>query len=120
MPIYEYQCGECGHRLEALQKMSEQPLQDCPACTKPALNKLISAAGFRLSGAGWYETDSKTGAKKNLTGGGASANSATTESSAATVTTTPAAAKSDGAAATAPSVQSKTSSSTAPNKAAAN
>lgn len=70
MPIYEYQCGECEHRLEALQKISDEPLKDCPSCKKPALKKLISAAGFRLKGGGWYETDFKTGKKKNLAGGG--------------------------------------------------
>ncbi len=68
MPIYEYQCNDCGHQLEALQKISDDALQDCPACEKPALKKLISAAGFRLSGSGWYETDFKTGSKKNLAG----------------------------------------------------
>ncbi|MGD8407985.1 MAG: zinc ribbon domain-containing protein, partial [Thiohalophilus sp.] len=45
MPIYEYQCEECGHQLEAIQKMSDEPLTDCPACGKPALKKLISASG---------------------------------------------------------------------------
>ena len=59
MPIYEYACGECGHELEALQKMSDAPLTDCPACARPALKKKISAAGFRLTGSGWYETDFK-------------------------------------------------------------
>lgn len=68
MPIYEYQCGECHHQLEALQKMSDAPLVDCPACGKPALQKQISAAGFRLAGSGWYETDFKSGKKKNLAG----------------------------------------------------
>lgn len=68
MPIYEYQCKECGHQLEAIQKISAAPLSDCPECNKPALTKLISAAGFRLSGKGWYETDFKTGSKKNLAG----------------------------------------------------
>jgi putative FmdB family regulatory protein len=66
MPIYEYQCQECGHELEALQKMSDAPLTECPACGKPALKKKISAAGFRLSGGGWYETDFKSGGKKNI------------------------------------------------------
>jgi len=65
MPIYEYQCQECGHQLEAMQKMSDAPLVECPACNKSALKKLISAAGFRLSGGGWYESDFKTGSKKN-------------------------------------------------------
>jgi len=66
MPIYEYQCTECEHMMEALQKMSEKPLLDCPECGKPALNKLVSAASFRLKGGGWYETDFKTGNKKQL------------------------------------------------------
>lgn len=66
MPIYEYECKACGHQLEALQKMSDPRLTDCPECSKPELNKLISAAGFRLGGGGWYETDFKKGAKKNL------------------------------------------------------
>ena len=67
MPIYEYECKQCGHQMEALQKMSDDPLTVCPACHKPELKKLISAAGFRLSGGGWYETDFKSGNKKNLT-----------------------------------------------------
>ena len=67
MPIYEYECQQCGHRHEALQKISDDPLTECPACHKSALKKLISAAGFRLSGSGWYETDFKSKNKKNLT-----------------------------------------------------
>ena len=68
MPIYEYLCEACGHRQEALQKISDKPLTDCEACQQPALKKMISAAGFRLSGSGWYETDFKSSNKKNLTG----------------------------------------------------
>ena len=68
MPIYEYQCSHCGHELEALQKMSDAALTDCPNCGKAALTKKISAAAFRLSGGGWYETDFKSGKKKNLAG----------------------------------------------------
>ena len=67
MPIYEYVCTECEHPHEALQKMSDAPLVDCPACGKPSLKKLISAAGFRLSGSGWYETDFKSDKQRNLT-----------------------------------------------------
>jgi len=48
--------------------MSDDPLLDCPACEQPSLKKLISASAFRLSGSGWYETDFKTGNKKNLAG----------------------------------------------------
>ena len=61
MPIYEYQCSECGQKKEALQKLSDPPLKDCPACGKPTLTKLISAAGFQLKGSGWYVTDFKGG-----------------------------------------------------------
>lgn len=68
MPIYEYQCASCGHQLEKLQKISDERLTDCPDCGKPELNKMISAAGFRLKGAGWYETDFKTSNKKNIHG----------------------------------------------------
>lgn len=66
MPIYEYQCQACGHVLEALQKLSDDPLKECPECSKPELRKMISAAGFRLKGGGWYETDFKSGSKKNI------------------------------------------------------
>jgi len=66
MPIYEYQCTECEYKMEALRKISDEPLLDCPACGKPALKKLVSAASFRLKGSGWYETDFKTGNKKQL------------------------------------------------------
>lgn len=71
MPIYEYQCKSCGHELEAIQKLSDDPLKECPACGDLELIKLISAAGFRLKGGGWYETDFKSGKdkKKNLAGG---------------------------------------------------
>ena len=66
MPFYEYRCEACGHELEALQKMSDAPLKECPECGKPELVKLVSAAGFRLKGGGWYETDFKSGNKKNV------------------------------------------------------
>ncbi|MEM9533293.1 MAG: zinc ribbon domain-containing protein [Pseudomonadota bacterium] len=70
MPFYEYRCEQCGHELEALQKISDAPLTDCPACEAPALRKLISAAAFRLKGGGWYETDFKKDGRKNLAGDG--------------------------------------------------
>ena len=69
MPIYEYVCSACGHTLEKLQKVSDPPLVACPQCNEMALQKLVSAAGFRLKGGGWYETDFKTSNKKNVTGG---------------------------------------------------
>ena len=66
MPIYENECQACGYRHEALQKVSDDPLTECPSCHKNELKKLVSAAGFRLSGSGWYETDFKSSNKKNL------------------------------------------------------
>ncbi|MFT4046119.1 MAG: zinc ribbon domain-containing protein [Solimonas sp.] len=67
MPIYDYHCTLCGTDTEVMHKISDPPATDCPECGKPGLVKQISAAGFRLSGGGWYETDFKSGNKKNLT-----------------------------------------------------
>src|ERR1700677_2450115 len=68
MPFYEYQCNNCGHTLEAMQKITEAPLKKCPDCGKPQLRKLMSAPVFRLKGGGWYETDFKSDQdnKRNL------------------------------------------------------
>lgn len=70
MPIYEYACSACGHQLEVLQKVSDAPLRKCPECGKSTLRKLVSAPSFRLKGGGWYETDFKSGNKRNLAEGG--------------------------------------------------
>jgi putative FmdB family regulatory protein len=64
MPIYEYRCAACGHKLEALQKFTEAPLSDCPVCGKSSLSKLVSVAGFQLKGSGWYATDFKNSGAK--------------------------------------------------------
>ena len=63
MPIYEYRCTACGHELEALQKISEPALTQCPSCHADALAKQLSAAGFQLKGSGWYATDFRNGSK---------------------------------------------------------
>ncbi len=70
MPIYEYQCTKCHHHLEALQKLSDKPLRECPECGKHTLKRLMSAPLFRLAGSGWYETDFKSDKenKRNLVG----------------------------------------------------
>ncbi len=68
MPFYEYQCAKCGHEEEVLQKVSDKPLTECPECGKSAMKKMVSAAAFRLKGGGWYETDFKSGSKKNVAG----------------------------------------------------
>lgn len=99
MPIYEYRCGECGFQKEFLQRMSDALLKDCPQCGKPALKKMVTAAGFQLKGTGWYATDFKNSnakpAAKAETGAGKAADkpaeaakSADTSTSAATSTST--------------------------------
>ena len=70
MPIYEYRCQGCSAEVEKLQKIADEPLRDCPKCGEPKLQRKISAAGFRLKGGGWYETDFKKSGKKNLAGEG--------------------------------------------------
>ena len=81
MPIYEYQCQDCGYEFETIQKISEDPLTTCPNCNKDGLIKKISAAGFRLKGGGWYETDFKGGGRKNVSGdsGSSSGDSASSD-----------------------------------------
>ena len=66
MPIYDYKCSDCEYETEIIQKFSDEPLKKCVQCGKDSLEKLISAPSFRLKGSGWYETDFKTGKKKNL------------------------------------------------------
>jgi len=72
MPIYEYRCTACGHELDALQKLNDAPLKDCPECGKAKLRRLVSAPSFRLKGGGWYETDFKSDKerKRNIVDGG--------------------------------------------------
>lgn len=66
MPIYDYKCSECDHQFEVIQKFSDEPLKKCPECYLNTVSKMVSAPSFRLKGAGWYETDFKTGTKKIL------------------------------------------------------
>lgn len=68
MPTYEYSCGACGTVSEINHRMSDPSPTDCPVCGRPQLSKMMSAAGFRLKGAGWYETDFKSDGKRNLAG----------------------------------------------------
>ena len=63
MPIYAYKCSSCGHTADVLQKMSADPLTDCPACGKSSYSKQVTAPSFQLKGSGWYVTDFK-GEKK--------------------------------------------------------
>ena len=72
MPIYEYQCKACEHKVEVLQKLSDAPITECGSCQQQSMHKIISSAGFRLKGKGWYETDFKSSGQKNLAGDKAS------------------------------------------------
>jgi putative FmdB family regulatory protein len=78
MPIYAYKCGSCGHAKDVLQKISDAPLTECPACGNATFSKQLTAAGFQLKGSGWYATDFKGGS-----GGTSAAASATTAGAAA-------------------------------------
>jgi len=65
MPLYEYQCLQCGKRTEVLQRLGEAPLAACPQCGGE-VKKLISSPAFQFKGTGWYATDyagKKTGAE---------------------------------------------------------
>jgi putative FmdB family regulatory protein len=87
MPIYAYKCGSCGHAKDVLQKISDDPLTQCPSCGQDTFSKQLTAAGFQLKGSGWYATDFK--------GGGAAATSAPATEPASSEGTTSTAAASD-------------------------
>ncbi|SAK42239.1 FmdB family regulatory protein [Caballeronia glebae] len=93
MPIYAYRCADCGHEKDVLQKLSDAPLTQCPACGKSAFSKQVTAAGFQLKGSGWYVTDFRGGNSKS----GKSANSDDSGSTAASNASDVSAAKSDDA-----------------------
>lgn len=68
MPIYAYKCDTCGHEKDVLQKLSEAPLTQCPACGASTFRKQVTAAGFQLKGSGWYVTDFRDGGKAKPAG----------------------------------------------------
>jgi putative FmdB family regulatory protein len=91
MPIYAYKCESCGHAKDVLQKISDAPLTECPACGAPKFSKQLSAPGFQLKGSGWYATDFKGGS--GPAGAAAASSPAATEPAAAPAeSSTPAAA----------------------------
>ena len=67
MPIYENQCQSCGHQFDVIQKVSDEKLTICPKCNEKKLKKLVTSAGFKLKGTGWYETDFKNKKKEKKT-----------------------------------------------------
>jgi putative FmdB family regulatory protein len=66
MPIYEYQCKSCGHVFDALQKLSDKPLKECPECGKPQLAKLLSTPAFQVKGNGAAAPATRTRVGHNL------------------------------------------------------
>ena len=76
MPIYAYRCSACGHAKDVLQKISDSPLTDCPACGAAAFAKQVTAAGFQLKGSGWYATDFRGSTPATCPATGASADAA--------------------------------------------
>ena len=90
MPIYAYKCESCGHAKDVLQKISDAPLTDCPACGQPTFSKQLTAAGFQLKGSGWYATDFR-GSTTGAGGTSAAATAAATSASASSTDAAPAA-----------------------------
>ena len=70
MPIYGFECGQCGHQFDRLQKLSDPDPTQCPACAAASIRRQLTAPVFRLAGSGWYETDFKKDGdkKRNLAG----------------------------------------------------
>ena len=67
MPLYEYECDNCGHRFEVIQKFSDDPLKECPKCGG-AVRKLLSSPAIQFKGSGWYITDYAKGNKGGSAG----------------------------------------------------
>ena len=107
MPIYEYQCLGCAHEFETIQKFSDPELTRCPQCGKDLLKKKISAVAFRLKGGGWYETDFKSGDKRNVAGGDEASKGAAADAKPAAADSGAAAKSGDGAATRSDSAPSK-------------
>jgi len=70
MPIYAYRCTSCGHAQDVLRKISDPPLNVCPACGAATFVKQVTAAGFQLKGSGWYVTDFRGDKKAAKSGDG--------------------------------------------------
>lgn len=82
MPFYEYSCPQCGAEKEVLHGINAQPEVVCEACSAGAMQRLVSAAGFRLKGGGWYETDFKSDKRRNVAGDNDNGSAATGNGSA--------------------------------------
>ncbi|MFN4901356.1 MAG: FmdB family zinc ribbon protein [Betaproteobacteria bacterium] len=115
MPIYPYRCENCGFQKDALQKLSDAPLRDCPECGQPHLVKQLTAAGFALKGTGWYVTDFRDSGKKSAPSDAAKPAAAAEASG---TPSAPSAAESTSTSSAAASASAPTSTATAPSSAA--
>ena len=79
MPIYEYLCGACGHQFELTQRITADPVSECPECGKPDAKRQISATAFHLKGSGWYKTDYGSSGSTNSNSASAGTDSAKSE-----------------------------------------
>ena len=116
MPIYSYRCENCGFQKDALQKLSDSPLRDCPECGQPRLVKQLTAAGFALKGTGWYVTDFRDSGKKSASSDAAKPAAAAAE--AGGTTSAPSAASTDSASTASNTASASGSSASAPSSAA--
>ncbi|QBC30677.1 MULTISPECIES: FmdB family zinc ribbon protein [Pandoraea] len=102
MPIYAYRCETCGFAKDVLQKMSDDPLSQCPECGKDTFRKQVTAAGFQLKGSGWYVTDFRGGSGGASASGAASTSSAPAAASGESATSPASASSSGGESSSAP------------------
>ena len=81
MPIYTYQCENCGVRFERQQKFTDQPLTRCPECSKKALRKVYTPVGIVFKGSGFYATDNRSPSGSNRSNGSSKSEDSETKSS---------------------------------------
>ncbi len=67
MPVYEYECEQCGTRFERLQSIKDEPVRQCPECSGN-VHKVFHPAGIIFKGSGWYITDSRKSTSSTITG----------------------------------------------------
>src|SRR3954452_8521769 len=83
MPIYDYQCNECGNRFEKMQPITADPIKECPRCGKPGVRRIFHPVGVIFKGSGWYINDSRksSGSDTNTNTGSSSDSSKTADNS---------------------------------------
>lgn len=87
MPLYEYQCTDCGERVEIIQRLSDPPPAHCAKCNGE-MKKLVSAPAIQFKGSGWYKTDYASKPAASSSSSTESKSESKTETAAASATTT--------------------------------